>query len=258
MARRATAIRSLQGRSQGMFLVLDGGSSLMGEWVSLASEGRVMVEAMNAMGYDAMAVGRMELIKGPDVAKERAKEASFLFLSANLVSKADQQPLFDPYAVIMEQGVRIGLIGLTDEESLAMPGVAEMAVVLDPEETARQLVEALRPNVDAIIVLSRLGLERDRALAQQVPGIQVIIGGQTRHLMREPERVSDTLIVQQGYDGEWLGYLTATFDAQGALVGSKLESIKLTDAFPDDPQVAALVERYRSQHPTPTPLPTRP
>jgi 2',3'-cyclic-nucleotide 2'-phosphodiesterase (5'-nucleotidase family) len=240
-----------------VFLVLDGGSSLMGEWLSLASDGRVMVEAMTAMGYDAMVLGRMDLIKGPDVAKARAREANFPLLSANLVAKDTRQPLFDPYAVIIKNGVRIAIIGLTDEDSLAMPGVADVALVLDPDETARQVIEALQPHVDAIIVLSRLGLERDRALAFKVPGIQVIVGGQTRRLLRQPEQVGNTLIVQQGYDGEWLGYLSATFDAQGAPRDVKMESITLTGDFPDDQAMVELLERYRAQYPAPTPGPTR-
>jgi len=52
--------------------VLDAGNALLGAWVSLASEGRVTIEAMNAMGYDAMGVGMMEGIRGLDVLLARA------------------------------------------------------------------------------------------------------------------------------------------------------------------------------------------
>ncbi len=238
--------------------MLDAGSSLMGEWVSLASQGRITVEAMNQMGYDAMVIGRMDLLKGLAVAQERAKEATFAVLSANLVSKSEGKPLFDPYAIIIKRGVRVGVIGLSDEMALRMPGVSEVAKLLDPQETARRYVAELSGYVDAIIVLSRLGLEEDRALAYAVPGIQVIVGGKTRQLMTEPERVGNTIIVQQGYDGEWLGYLKVTFDAQGTPISARAMPITLTEGFPDDPQVAAIVERYKAQYPTPTaqPAPT--
>jgi len=256
LARRATAIKSLLTREEGIPLIFDAGSSLMGEWVSLASQGRVIVEAMNQMGYDAMVIGRMDLLKGIGVAQARAKEAAFAVLSANLVSKRDEKPLFDPYAVIIKKGVRIGVIGLSDETALRMPGVAEEAKLLDPQETARRYVSELSGRVDVLIVLSRLGLEEDRALAYAVPGIHVIVGGKTRQLMNEPERMGNTIIVQQGYDGEWLGYLKVTFDAQGVPLSARAMPIPLTEDFPDDPRVAAIVERYKAQYPTPTPWPT--
>lgn len=227
----------------------------MGEWLSLASEGRVLAEVMSAMGYDAMAIGRMDLLKGLEIAQARAQETTFPLLSANLVSKSTQRPLFDPYAIIIKNGARIGIIGLTDEDSLAMPGLAEVAMVLDPQETARQLVPQVREHVDAIIILSRLGLDRDKALAQSVPGIQIIVGGKSRQLMREPERVANTLIVQQGYDGEWIGYLTASFDNQGTPSGVKMESIKLISDYPDDPQIVNIMRRFSAQYPAPTPSP---
>lgn len=256
LARRASAIKSLIVKEEGVPFVFDAGSSLMGEWLSLRTEGRVMVEAMSQMGYDAMVIGHQDLLKGLEVTKQRAQEATFAVLSANLVSKEDGKPIFDPYAVIIKRGVRLGVIGLSDQMTLSMPGVADKAKLLDPQQVARRYVSELEGRVDAIIILSRLGLEEDRALAYAVPGIQIIVGGKTRQLMTEPERIGNTLIVQQGYDGEWLGYLKVTLDAQGIPVAARAMPITLTAAFPDDPQVAALVERYKAQHPTPTPWPT--
>lgn len=238
-------------------MVLDAGSALHGGWVAMKSEGRVILEAMNAMGYDAMALGRMDVAIGLEALNERAGEATFPFLSANLVGKEDKRPLFEPYTILERQGAKIGIIGLSEPQAVQAPGVPDKATVLPPVETGIKYVAELRDQVDILIVLSHAGLEEDKALAVAAPGIDVIIGGLTRKLMRVPERVGNTLIVQQGYKGEWMGRLVATFDAQGVPGDVSEDVITLGPDYADDPEMVALVDKWNKLHPSPTPRPTR-
>jgi 2',3'-cyclic-nucleotide 2'-phosphodiesterase (5'-nucleotidase family) len=243
--------------AQGTVLVLDAGNSLIGQSISVTDHGRLMVQAMNAMGYDALAVGRGELAMGLDVALARASEAAFPFLSANLVNKVDRKPIFEPSAIVTKGQMRIGIIGLTHEGDGTTNDVQTKATVLDPVNTASRMVAELRNRVDVLVVLSRLGREGDQALAKAVPGINVIVGGRTRALMPEPDRVGDTLIIQQGYSGEWLGELTFTLD-KGVPIDVSAQAIALTDAIADDPDMASLVARTMANHtPAPQPTPTR-
>ena len=256
MARRATAIKQERAKGEGLLLVLDAGGSLTGRPVSIRSQGRNIVEAMNAMGYDALALGRSELDMGLDALRERAAEASFAFLSANLVSSESGELLFEPYVVFESGGARVGVIGLSEPAAAQAARVAGQAEVLDPSETAQRYVLALRPDVDILIVLSHLGLEADAELARGVPGIDIIVGGSSRRLLREPERVGNTLIVQQGYLGEWMGRLEATFDEFGEPVQYAEQVITLGPDFADDAEVAEIVDRWNALYPTPTRFPT--
>jgi 2',3'-cyclic-nucleotide 2'-phosphodiesterase (5'-nucleotidase family) len=256
LARRATAIEQARNQAKGAVLVLDAGSALDGQWTARASEGKVMVEAMNAMGYDALTIGRMDISLGLEALKARAAEAEFAVLSANLVNAEDQKPLFDPYVIIERAGARYAVIGLTEAESFESPSAPKTAVLLDPVETAADYVAQLRGEVDVVIVLSHLGFEPDVALAEAVPGIDIIIGGNTRRLMNEPERVGNTLIIQQGYRGEWVGLLTAFYDGQGKLGDYGSEVLTLNDTYADDPGMVELLAGYRQAYPSPTPRPT--
>ncbi len=256
MARRANAIKQEREENEGIVLLLDAGGSLVGQWVSVRSQGRNLVEAMSAMGYDAIAVGHAELTIGLEALKERQAEASFAFLSANLVSSEEMKPIFDPYMLLERKGTRIGIIGLSELEAAQAVDVGEQATVLEPISSASGYVDELRDKVDILIVLSHLGLDKDKELAQALPGIDIIVGGYSRILMQEPERVGNTLIVQQGYKGEWMGRLRATFDAQGVPVAYEEEVITLGPEFEDDPEMAALVEKWDSLYPTLTPWPT--
>lgn len=255
MARRATAIQTERAENAGIILVLDAGSSLVGQWLSVQSNGQVMVEAMNLMGYDALTLGQMDLSLGLETLRKLQAEAQFPFLSANLVSPSDLKPLFQPYIVLERQGARIGIIGLTEPQAGQVPGISEQVIVLDPVETARRYVGELREQVDLLIVLSHLGLEEDKALAQVVSGIDIIVGGRSRQLMRQPEEVGNTLIVQQGYLGEWMGRLKASFDAEGVPTDYSADIITLGPEYADDPQMVEIVQKWAVLYPSPTPVP---
>ncbi len=255
MARRATAIKKERAENKGIVLLLDAGNTLVGQWLSVQTDGRVMVEAMNLMGYDALTLGQMDLALGLDVLKERQAEAKFPFLSANLVSSSDLKPLFQPYVILERQGARIGIIGLSEPQAAQAPGISDVAIVLPPVEAARQYVGELRDQVDILIVLSHLGLEEDKTLAQVVSGIDIIVGGKTRQLMRQPEEVGHTLIVQQGYRGEWIGRLKASFAADGLPEDYSEDIITLGPEYADDPEMAELVRKWAVLYPSPTPVP---
>jgi 2',3'-cyclic-nucleotide 2'-phosphodiesterase (5'-nucleotidase family) len=256
LARRATAIKTERNTNKGLLLVLDAGRSLMGQWLAQKSEGKVTLEAMNSMGYDAMTLGQSDFILGMDLLKKREAEAKFPFLAANLVNTADNKPVFKAYVILERQGIRVGIIGLTETKGVPGQSLPDKTALLDPVETARRYVGELRSQVDLLIVLSHLGIEDDTALAKAVPGIDVIVGGNTSKLMEAPDRAGNTLIVQQGYRGEWMGRLQANFDAQGVPSQAKEEIITLDDHFADDAEVATLVKKWAVQFPSPTPPPT--
>jgi 2',3'-cyclic-nucleotide 2'-phosphodiesterase (5'-nucleotidase family) len=256
LARRATLFKQERAENDGLILALDAGSSLIGDWVTLKSEGRAMVEAMNALGYDALTVGRLDMSSGLEAAQERAKEANFPFLSANMVGIDDNELIFQPYTVIDRYGVQIGIIGLSELQASQAPGTTDKVAMLDAREAAEKYVAELRDQVDLLIVLSHLGMEEDKALAAAVPGIDIIIGGNTRKLMNEPDRVGDTLVVQQGYRGEWVGILEASYDADGVLVEARERVITMGPDYVDDPDMQELLNKWREMYPTNTPAPT--
>lgn len=255
VARRAAYIRQQVADAAGAILVVDAGNALLGTDMSLQSEGRVMVEAMNAMNYDAMAVGRLDLALGLDVFQARHAEADFPVLSANLTT-TDGKLIFDPYTIVERQGLRIGIIGITDPNLSDVAPIVGVVEALDPTEAVQQYVGELQSQVDVILVLSNLGLEYDKALAEAVPGIDIIVGGGSRTLMENPDQVGDTLIVQQGYLGEWVGKLSIAYDAAGKVTASREEMVALTADIADDADMAALYQKWVQLYPSPTPEPT--
>lgn len=239
--------------------MVDAGSSLSGSRLSNASQGAVILEGMNGMDYDGMSLGRYDAQIGLEALQKRKEEATFPFLAANLGHVDGGALLFEPHTVVERNGLRIGLIGLSGPDVLATK-VKDKLLLYDPIAAARQSVAALQGQVDLVVLLSHLGLETDRQLAQQIEGIQVIVGGLDRKLLEEPERVGNTLIVQAGYNGEWLGRLDAAFTRDGTPVEYRETILTLDASYADDPAMIAVVDKWKGVYPPPTvtPLPVPP
>jgi len=246
-------IKEVRSAPDQAILVLDAGNTLFGQRLANETEGRIIVEAMNAMGYDAMAVGQLDLSRGIDVLLQRASEAQFAVLSCNIVSTKDGEPVFAPYTVVEHDGTRFGIIGVSELEVAPMFEADGRVQVVDPLVGVEKYLPEVQTRSDHVILLSHLGLEADWALARAVDGIDIIVGGRSRSLLSIPNVTGRTVVVQAGYDGEWLGRLDVSFDAQGRAVEPKVTIITLTPDVADEPALAALVAFYEERFPAPTP-----
>lgn len=232
-------------------LVLDAGNALFGPAsAGDNSQGKKLIEAMNLMGYDAMAIGDQDLYLGPEVLQQRIAEAKFAVLSANLMLAGENRLLAKPYTVLNVGGRRIGIIGLTwdginpDDEV-----VKGKFVLLKAELVLPQYVSEVSRQADIVIVLSNMGFEEEQRLSSAVPGIDLIVGGRTRVPMYESWRneKTGTLVVQAGLQGEWIGRRELRIDSSGVITEHRDELILLTDEFADDPEMRAFLDSYPSK-----------
>ncbi len=119
IARRKTTIEKIR-NSRDAVITVDAGDSLFGTPESDMTHGVVMMQAMNQMGYDAMALGDRDFIYGADILLETLQKAEFPILSANIVRKEDGQTFTQGSIILEHGGIRIGLLGLTH------PGVGKL------------------------------------------------------------------------------------------------------------------------------------
>jgi 2',3'-cyclic-nucleotide 2'-phosphodiesterase/3'-nucleotidase len=71
----------------------------------------VVSQVMNYLGYDAGTLGNHDIEAGHPVYDRLVKEFAFPWLAANAV-KPDGTPYFQPYTVLVREGVKIAVIGL--------------------------------------------------------------------------------------------------------------------------------------------------
>jgi len=226
-------------------LLLDGGNTLFGNRLAQETQGRVIVEAMNLLGYDAMVLGSEDFRLGLDVLRQRMEEAEFSILSANVVYSGTDQLFATPYVIKEIGDHKAAIIGLTNQEAASAAGGD--VVVLNPLEALRDLMDEVSEEADVIIVLSHLGTVVDMQIAGEVDGIDLIIGGQSRDVLDPPlwDELSSTVIAQAGYQGRWIGVVRLDIVSQGTVAGHEGQVVVLDDEFADDPEMRAFLDQYK-------------
>jgi 2',3'-cyclic-nucleotide 2'-phosphodiesterase (5'-nucleotidase family) len=198
---------------------------------------------LDLLAYDVITLGNNE---GLTFTKEQLdalyEQAPFQVVCANLTdSQSGGRPgWMKPTAVIEKAGWRIGLLGLTAPFGEYYELLGWKAV--DPFQEAALRVPALRKEADVVIVLSHLGLRSDRRLAEEIEGIDVILGAHTHHLLEAPLRIGDTTVCAAGKYGRHLGVLKLSRREAGGLAveGGCLA----TDGIAADEAFEALVAEY--------------
>jgi 5'-nucleotidase/UDP-sugar diphosphatase len=225
-------------------LLLDAGNALgSNQPLAVQTQGKVMIEAMNLMGYDAMVIGDADLQWGPDVLRQRSAEAEFPVLSANLLLAGEEKLLAEPYTLLEVAGRKVGIIGLTwDSADVSQ----DQYVLLKADDVLNQYVAELAEQSDIIIVLSNMGHDEDMLLSSLVPGIDLIVGGRTRLPVGEGSRneQTGTIVVQAGSEGKWVGRRHLHLDSAGVVTEYSDELLYLTPDYADDPEMQAFLSNY--------------
>jgi len=218
-------IARLKRAAPGPVLLFDTGDLWIGTFSSNRDQGKTIIAAMNAMGYDAMTLGNHDFDQGVAVVQARAREAQFPILIANIVeASTGKVPGWAKAYIIKEiEGVRFGIIGVGYART---PGISskvkELQVFkfIDEIEALRQILPEVKPQADVIIVLSHAGFDVDQRIAEVLPDIHVIVGGHTHTELRTPKVIGNTIIVQAGTKAQNIGRLELTIDrASKRIVG---------------------------------------
>jgi 2',3'-cyclic-nucleotide 2'-phosphodiesterase (5'-nucleotidase family) len=237
----AAMIETERGKNPEGTVLLSGGDMFQGTPVSDVLRGKPVIEIMNLLRFDAMAVGNHEFDWGMKVLEEMIGASDFPFLSANIVDgKGEGIPGVKPWILLERKGLKIAVIGLTTPDTpwIAMPKHVEGLAFLEPEKVLPGLLKEVRAKGAAfVIVLSHLGVDRDRKLAAAVPGIPLIVGGHSHKAVEPPLSVGGTLIVQAKGYGDYLGVLRLRVekDTGRVLDWTKTEELKTVRSGPGDP-----------------------
>lgn len=255
-ARLAQMIADERAKNPGGVLLLSAGDMFQGTPISNVFGGQSVIEIMNYLKFDAMAIGNHEFDWGGDALQRLAASATFPFLAANI---EDQQgrglPLSKPYVILQRNDLKIAVIGITTPETAftTKPDYVSGLTFRDPKEILPPLIKELRSGgIHIIVMLSHSGLDADLVIAEQVSGIDVIVGGHSHSAVTHPLRVNDTIIVQAGCYGAYLGVLQLDIDpATHRILGYTRENeLKPVSAAPGervDEKVSAIVARFNDQ-----------
>jgi 2',3'-cyclic-nucleotide 2'-phosphodiesterase/3'-nucleotidase len=166
-----------------------------------------MAAAMNAIGYDAAALGNHEFNYGIPYLRTFEKQLDFPLLAANATNDANGRPAFTPYVITTVRTpngkpVKVGILGLTN------PGIAiwdranvegQMSFGGLVEQAAKYVPEMKRKGADVVVVSAHSGADTSSSygdalpfpenaatlVAEQVPGIDAILVGHAHQEIAE-------------------------------------------------------------------------
>jgi len=208
----AGEIKKLRLQYPGEVLLVDCGDIAQGTPLSNIFGGEPVVRYMNQIRYDVMALGNHEFDWGQDNLRKMLKTAQFPVICANLIEESTGKlPSFvKPHVIIEKNGIKAGFIGVLSTKTPLMcsPKNVKGLKFLEPQKPIMQSMKELRAKgVKVFFIVSHLGIEEDRKIPLEVPGITAIIGGHSHTSLKTPERVKGTVIVQAGCNGKFLGNL---------------------------------------------------
>lgn len=179
LAGHVANLRRARASDGGAVLLVDGGDLFQGTVESNLNEGAAVIQAYNAMGYAAAAIGNHEFDYGPEgeatfarapnddprgALRARAREAHFPFLSANIVdAQTGATPAWDNVratALVEAGGLRVGLVGVSTEATPATTLAANFrGLAMRPlAETIAARAAALRAEgASVVVVLAHAG-----------------------------------------------------------------------------------------------------
>ncbi|WP_229695954.1 5'-nucleotidase C-terminal domain-containing protein [Paenibacillus albidus] len=266
VVKRMTAIKQ---ERTGNTLLLDAGDVFSGTLYFTKFEGLADLSFMNYIGYDAMTFGNHEFDKGLPALRTFVDKANFPLVSSNIDFTSKDNELKEIYndtvgvikndaselkgqiypAVVKEvYGEQVAIFGLTTEDTVGLSSPGSNITFEDYKTSAERTVAMLQAQgINKIIALSHLGYTVDAQLAEQVAGIDVIVGGHSHTKLNQPvvknadgER---TLIVQTGEYGQHLGELDVAFDDKG-LITSYNGRLLDVSTFAEDQEAKAMLAKY--------------
>ena len=220
--RRATMVKQLREQNPDI-LLFDSGDFSKGSTFYTMYKGDVEVGLMNIMGYDAATIGNHEFDFGLDNLARLARQAKFPIVCSNCdFTGTPCQDVIKKYCVVVRDGVRIGVFGLTPKiEGLVMKENIAGVKYIDPIQATKEMVSVLRDKerCDIVVCLSHLGWKLapeyidDQVLISSTTGIDIVLGGHSHTYMKEMEWVDNAEgksipVDQNGKHGAFVGKIT--------------------------------------------------
>lgn len=251
MARFATLRARLLRQNRNTYTILAGDAlspSVLGTAIFNGQPiaGAQMVSMLNAVGLDYATFGNHEFDITEQQLQSRLHESRFVWFSGN-VQNASGEPFAGVrqnvvFTVEGEHGghVRIGLIGLTLDQN-KKPWVRYKDMI----HTAREQVTNLRgQGVDVVIAVTHQTFVDDQRLAEQVPGIDMILGGHEHENIKAFRGPNFTPILKADANLRSAYVHELVYDTDHHTLDIESRLARITDAIPEDPTVAKLAKDW--------------
>ncbi len=241
-------------------ITISTGDDFMGRYFH-AFNGIATINLLETAGYDLFALGNHEFDKGPGLLSDALEQSNITTLCSDLnVSGTTMDGECVPFVIQkLSNSIRVGFFSLMTPEFPYVSNGGNVSLKNSPFVIADKMVQVLSAkDVDLIVAVTHLGVERDQELAAKVDGIDLIIGGHSHEYLSQLLHVNDTLIINGGEKGTALVRLDLTLDKDKQIVtnASQYVLLPVTESIPEDLKTSRLLKQYSDKLPQTTILGT--
>ncbi|CAF0987732.1 unnamed protein product [Brachionus calyciflorus] len=249
-ARFLTALNYL--KAEEPCLVMFSGDIFSPSPLSMVTKGKQMVPILNRFNVDIACVGNHDFDFGVDTLNELIAETTFPWLISNVVDAETNKPIAiaESKHIIHFKGIKIGVIGLVEQEWMETLSTIDFDEIIyeDFVLVGKRLANELRnvDKVDYVIALTHMRLPNDLELAEEVPEIDLILGGHDHNYVCES--VNGKWVVKSGTDFRELSLVEIGLDEkEKRSTITKIERYVIDSRVPEDDDLKSVVNFYLSQ-----------
>ena len=243
--------------------VVSSGDFVQGGTLGAVSHGEYIIELMNLVGYDAVALGNHEFDYQIPQLLELNDLSDAEFLSCNFWKIGEDRSYFEPYTMVSYADVDIAYIGITTPQTITASDPAQFKNENDEViYTFREedLCEVVQANIDAaeqagadyVIALSHMGYREDGSwfditdIIENTDGFDVVLDAHSHSVIEEmtvkDRSGDDVLLSSTGTKFAYIGKLTITED------GFDTELIETAAYEKTDPEADAYIARINENY----------
>jgi len=241
-ARFLTAVKSLKELNP---LILFSGDIFAPSIMSTFTQGEQMVPVLNQLGTHCAVYGNHDFDFGLETLSDLVGRTQFPWLMSNVRDLKTGRPLADGalHHIIEWEGRKIGLLGLVEKEwldTLATINPEEVEYT-DYVEAARNLTTELKQKgCEYVIALTHMRTPNDIRLAENVPEVDLILGGHDH--VYEKTKVNGTFVLKSGTDFRQFSKVTLDFSKEPIQV--EIEAVDVTKSYEPDNELDKALEKY--------------
>lgn len=217
-------------------------------------KGEPVLQLMNRMGFDVMALGNHEFDYGQEVLKRFMERANFPIICTNAHLKGQKEsfPQPPPFTILnTPTGIKIAVLGLLQVDPYTgIPSTHPVHLAgftfSDPIVTAKKY-RFLKKESDIFIALSHLGSRTDKVLAQEIKELDLIIGGHSHSTIHHPtgKEINGILVAQAGGNAKYLGRIELIWQ-KGQLIKKSGELIEVASIKKEDPELKKMITAFNN------------
>ncbi|MDG4945346.1 bifunctional metallophosphatase/5'-nucleotidase [Weeksellaceae bacterium KMM 9713] len=217
--------------------------------------GAQMIDALNAAGLDFAGLGNHEFDIKESEFQDRLNESNFTWISSNTFHYNDHT--FSPFHKVLSDGNKEYIpeeviLDLKDEDgtevkigifSILLPfNKADYVAYKDVFKTAQEKYDMLSQTCDAVIALTHLNMDDDIKLAEQIPGLALIIGG---HEHDSRFKVVGEVPITKAHANARTVYINKLkIDKNNNTRQATLDLVKMDESIPLQAKTKAVVDKW--------------